>query len=281
MSKLSKIPLLVSAIMLQSGGAYAEQPAEIMDFDQMLGVMIAASEPIVLKKGAAYIKPADAPADESALPQNPEVLKQAEPPAKAARVPLLTNVTDSWIKQTKWTKSKSFAMLDQMNDEAGLPKGTLPTLWVAESMAGKLNVRNRHGYVGHFQIGDYEKGKYCPKGTSRRNLKDAATCTINLLKDYSKKSGIELDSVLNAYSLHNQGFNGAKKMRQTAETGAPLRGTVLRNMRSNTFKRIKQQLWNSDGSPKGGAQEVAKGFMMYWDSELDRILEGLGYTTDN
>lgn len=269
MSKLSKILLPAAAIMLQSGCAYAEQPPEIMDFTQMLNVMIAASEPIVVKKGKKYIAPAVTKP------------KLVGPPAKAARVPLFPNVTDDWIKKTRERKAKQFKLLDQMTADAGLPDGTLDTLWVAESMAGKLNVRNHHGYDGHFQIGDEEKKRYCPKGASRRNLKDAATCTINLLCDYSKKSGIALSSVFNAYSLHNQGFNGAKEMRHTAKTGAPLRGTILRNMRSNTFKVFKPLVWNADGSPKGGAQAAAKTFMMLWDSELDRIHETLGYTKGN
>lgn len=184
-------------------------------------------------------------------------------------VPILEKLTDNKIKNLISNKRSQFQMLKEIEIANGLPEGTLRVKWLIESVAGELNIRNKFGYDGHFQVGDYEAKHYGIK--NRRDLKDSALGVVRLLKDYSKKSGIGLTSVWNCYSLHQQGFNGAANIVSTANGGA-LRSDVKRNMLNNIPKRSKAEIFTLSGKLTLSDRDLARKFKTIWSTEIDRIL---------
>ena len=206
----------------------------------------------------------------------PAALQAIRTKVDVGNQPLLRGVTDEFLSDVKSTNKSELLYLAGVGAEAGLPAGTLQTMWVAESKAGRLNVRNSSGYSGHFQIGDYEASRYCTKG-SPFTLRGGAHCTVNLLKDYSAKSGIVIHRVSDAYALHNMGFGGAVTIRSAMSGDKKLPRNVCRNMAANTFKSIKCELFKPKGGLKFSHQATAIAFSYAWAEELERIKRGLGY----
>ena len=180
----------------------------------------------------------------------------------------LKTLTEAKIKSLITAKPKSFALLQKIEESSTLPKGTLRTKWLIESVAGELNIRNTSGYEGNFQVGDYEAKRY--KIKNRKNLKDSALGVVRLLKHYSELSEIPLNSVWDAYSLHQQGFTGAAMMRKAVHTNH-LRADVKRNMLNNIPKHIKKTFYNSEGKFQLTDAELSTEFIAIWSTEVNRI----------
>ena len=191
------------------------------------------------------------------------------PPILPSVGPILEKLTEDKIKELISKKRKQFDLLKEIEDANQLPAGTLRVKWFIESMAGELNIRNSHGYEGHFQVGDYEAKRYGI--TDRRNLKNSALGVVRLLRDYSAKSGIPLSSVNNCYELHQQGFNGASNI-LVAANGGQLRKDVKRNMLSNIPKRSKSEIFTVHGKLLLNDRDLARKFKTIWSTEIDRIL---------
>jgi hypothetical protein len=184
-------------------------------------------------------------------------------------VPILESLTDKKIQSLISKKRPQFQMLKEIEVANNLPEGTLRVKWLIESVAGELNIRNKFGYDGHFQVGDYEAKRYGIK--DRRDLKDSAIGVVRLLRDYSDKSGIALTSVWNCYSLHQQGFNGAANIVSTAN-GGKLRKDVKRNMLNNIPKSVKREVFAVNGQLLLSDRDLARKFQVVWSKEVERIL---------
>lgn len=180
----------------------------------------------------------------------------------------LKTLTEAKIKALIKHKPKSFALLKKIEERSTLPEGTLRTKWLIESLAGERNIRNKAGYEGNFQVGDYEAKRY--KIKNRKNLKDSALGVVRLLKHYSELSDIPLDSVWDAYNLHQQGFTGAAMMRKAVHTNY-LRADVKRNMLNNIPKHIKKTFYNAKGELKLTDAELSTEFITVWSTEVNRI----------
>lgn len=193
---------------------------------------------------------------------------------------LLEMVTPEWLAKAKVKHVKEFAQLKKLNDAEGFPEGTLQTMWVIESMAGELNIRNGSGYDGMFQIGDYEHNKYCPDG-DRRNLKDAAECTVLLLRDYhiqfqnyaAQKVDWSQRTRTDFYDLHRSGFRGAAAQYNVIAHGASFRDPkLIRNIRTNVPTKYKGALFSGTKlNPGVTHRELAVFFYRLWDYETARI----------
>lgn len=197
---------------------------------------------------------------------------------------LLEKVTPEWLDTAKVKHAKEFAYLRRLNDANGFPEGTLPTMWVVESMAGELNVRNRSGYSGHFQLGKYEAGKYCP-GADVFQLKSAAECTVRLLRDYhmqtqrysKDKIPWTARGMHDFYLLHNQGFEGSARHYNAIVYGDVLPQKVVRNVRGNVARQYKHVLYDPNGKRKAGVSDhdISVFFYRHWQYEMNRIWDAI------
>lgn len=193
---------------------------------------------------------------------------------------VLTKVTGEWLAKTKVAKAADFDYLTRLNDANGFPAGTLQTMFVAESMAGELNIMNDSGYDGYFQLGPYEIGRWC-KGGNPRVLKDAAECTVRLLRDYHKMSQKYLKrpvawadrSRTDWYFLHQQGFRGSSQQYNVAAGYTTTLGTdLIRNIRGNVPQPVKVQVFDGKKlNPKFSHRDLVVVFYKVWDKELERI----------
>jgi len=185
-------------------------------------------------------------------------------------LPIIKTLTDSKITSLLNQKKEQFSSLAQIEKKHQLPVGTLRVKWLIESVAGEVNIRNKHGYTGHFQLGDYEANKYGVK--DRHDLLDSAEGTVNMLKDYSQKSGIGLNSVWDCYGHHQQGYRGIKEIYRAID-GKPLSKKVKRNMLNNIPKRAYPNFFKPNTKVlKLTDQEFAQAFKTLWEGEIQRIL---------
>lgn len=194
---------------------------------------------------------------------------------------LLRLVTPQWLATAKVKYADGFAYLQKLNDAEGFPPGTLQTMWVIESMAGELNIRNGSGYAGHFQLGRYEADKYCP-GMDVFQLQGAAVCTVRLLRDYHMQfQGHAKQQVhwqertrTDFYDLHRSGFRGAAEQYNVIVHGASFRDRKLvRNIRVNMPVKYKGMLFDTKGKLNPGVsdRDLAVFFYRMWDYEVNRI----------
>lgn len=195
---------------------------------------------------------------------------------------LLERVTPEWLAQAKVKHADQLAYLRKLNDDNHLPEGTLPTMWVVESMCGELNITNGHGYTGHFQLGGYEQKVY---GCDRpKDLKCAAEATVRLLRDYHLKfQGYATHKVdwsqrtrTDFYDLHRSGFWGAAEQYNVLLGGKYSAGRFLRNIRVNTPKSVAPLLFDGTKLRPGISEHDATAvFYQAWDYELNRIWDAI------
>lgn len=197
---------------------------------------------------------------------------------------ILTKVTSDWLAKTKAAKAADFDYLTRLNDANGFPEGTLQTMFVAESMAGELNIKNHKGYDGYFQLGPYEIKRWCGGGNPRV-LKDAAECTVRLLRDYHEMSQKYLKrpvtwadrSRTDWYFLHQQGFRGSSQQYNVAAGyNGTLGNDLIVNLRGNVPQSVKTQLFDGKKlNPKFSHRDLVVVFYRVWDKELERVWKGV------
>lgn len=191
---------------------------------------------------------------------------------------ILPRVTPEWLAKAKVKYAKEFVFLRKLNDANGFPEGTLPTLWVVESMCGELNIKNDSGFEGMAQLGPYEQHVYGVKNPY--DLEDAFGGVVRLLRDYHQKfqlySKKPVDwsqrSMTDWYDLHRSGFRGAAMQYNTALGLATLEPVLIRNIRANTPQTIKERLFVGKLLRSDVTQtQLVTTFYAMWDYELNRI----------
>lgn len=196
----------------------------------------------------------------------------ALPPSWSVVVPrdeaVLIKLTDEKIRELLRKKKADFDFLRGVEVEAQLPAGTLRTKWLIESMAGELNIRNKSGFSGHFQCGDYECKRF--KFGNPYKLREAAYGAVRLLRHYEQVGGIKITSPFIAYGYHQQGGNGLANIVTTGR-GGKLRPDVKKNMLNNIPKGVKHEVFSVRGSLLLDDKQLALKFMQMWESEVNRI----------
>lgn len=193
--------------------------------------------------------------------------------------PILKELTPEYIKGIKDTKADQLKYLAELEVKYGFPEGTLRVKWFIESMAGKLNIKNKFGYEGHFQVGAYEQKKYGIKDPY--NFKEAAHGTIRLsrayhvlLQGYSKDIiRWEDRSISSFYTIHQQGFMGLGTQYNAMHHDTVLLKRVRRNM-CNNIPVPYYKMVCAPGNKKHGHisdKQLSTFFTKMWESEVNRI----------
>lgn len=251
MEQLKKLSLFlslsvsVSALALASANTYAAQP-------------------LCLVQTSATAKLCDAYAGDwgdQALPPSWQHIAPDEP--------IIKKLTKAKIQSLILNKLDDFKFLAKVEENNKLPAGTLRTKWLIESMAGELNIRNKSGYAGHWQAGDYEAKRFQFK--NRFDMRESVYGVIRLLRHYERLGGIPITSPFIAYGYHNQGSGFSNIV--AASEGGNLRRKIRANMANNIPSKAWKNVFTSDGKIHLTDQEFAKFFLDTWRQEIERINE--------
>jgi hypothetical protein len=224
------------------------------------------------KKAGKYLRKV------SSVPARP-VSNEGDLSSISFAVPILPDLTPEYINGVKKTKADQLAYLAELEKKYQFPEGTLRVKWFIESMAGKLNIKNKFGFEGHFQIGGYEQKKYGVKDPY--NFKQAAHGTVRLSRAYHvllqgyAKTIIPWNtrSMASFYTIHNQGFMGLGTQYNAIHHKTALLPRVRRNM-CNNIPMPYYPLVCAKGNVKHkhiSDAQFSEFFHRMWEGEVTRI----------
>lgn len=193
---------------------------------------------------------------------------------------VLKELTPEFIAKVKAKKAKELAYLDKLERAYELPHNLLKIKWLIESKAGDLNVKNKSGYEGHFQFGEYEQ-QLC-KLDNPYSLRQAARSTVCLLRDYHIKFQAYAESpvdwstrnITDFYMMHQQGFRGAAEQYNALAHDKPLSRRIKLNMCSNIPKQYHSALFKPNSCKLNQGitdKQFAIFFYKMWEAEMNRI----------